>query len=119
MAKLRYVSLFSGIEAVSCALDHEVWENVPGALSSENGNAFRQLIQSMDEGGMVWHGEYWTRNSSVWPSDASVCSLSEVLEPCVARTYFLSARACRGIIRRAETRGKPLPENLRGVLEND
>ena len=28
MAKLRYVSLFSGIEAVSCALDHDVWEPV-------------------------------------------------------------------------------------------
>lgn len=141
MAKFRYVSLFSGIEAVSCALDHDVWEpvafseidpfpcavlqhhypnvpnlgditkidwtpyvdtidvvwggspcqsfslagdrsglkgasglmfefiravrelrprwfvweNVPGALSSENGNAFRQLLQSMDEGG-VWSG---------------------------------------------------------------
>ena len=142
MAKLRYVSLFSGIEAVSCALDHEVWEpvafseidpfpsavlahhypdvpnlgditkidwtphvdtidvvwggspcqsfslagdrsglkgasglmfefiravrelrprwfvweNVPGALSSENGNAFRKLLQSMDEGGygLAW-----------------------------------------------------------------
>ena len=142
MAKLRYVSLFSGIEAVSCALDTEywepvafseidpfpcavlqhhypnvpnlgditkidwtpyvdtidvvwggspcqsfslagdrsglkgasglmfefiravrelsprwfVWENVPGALSSENGNAFRQLLQSMDEGGygLAW-----------------------------------------------------------------
>lgn len=142
MAKLRYVSLFSGIEAVSCALDHDVWEpvafseidpfpcavlqhhypnvpnlgditkidwtpyvdtidvvwggspcqsfslagdrsglkgasglmfefiravrelrprwfvweNVPGALSSENGNAFRQLLQSMDEGGygLAW-----------------------------------------------------------------
>lgn len=142
MAKLRYVSLFSGIEAVSCALDPDVWEpvafseidpfpcavlaqqypnvpnlgditktdwtpyvdtidvvwggspcqsfslagdrsglkgasglmfefiravrelrphwfvweNVPGALSSENGNAFRQLLQSMDEGGygLAW-----------------------------------------------------------------
>lgn len=33
-----------------------VWENVPGALSSENGNAFRQLLQSMDEGGygLAW-----------------------------------------------------------------
>lgn len=28
MSKLRYVSLFSGIEAVSCALDHDVWEPV-------------------------------------------------------------------------------------------
>lgn len=38
--------------------------------------------------GMVWHGEYWMRSFSVWPKDASVCSLLEVLEPCVARKYF-------------------------------
>ncbi len=33
-----------------------VWENVPGALSSEKGEAFRQLLSEMDElgYGMVW-----------------------------------------------------------------
>lgn len=60
--------------------------------------------------GMVWHGECWMRSFSVWPKDASVCSLLEVLEPCVARKYFLSAKACRGIISRADRRGKPLPK---------
>lgn len=67
--------------------------------------------------GMVWHGEYWMRSFSVWPKDASVCSLLEVLEPCVARKYFLSAKACRGIISRADRRGKPLPKRLRNALE--
>lgn len=28
MRKLRYISLFSGIEAVSCALDHDLWEPI-------------------------------------------------------------------------------------------
>lgn len=67
--------------------------------------------------GMVWHGEYWMRSFSAWPKDASVCSLLEVLEPCVARKYFLSAKACRGIISRADRRGKPLPKRLRNALE--
>ena len=67
--------------------------------------------------GMVWHGEYWMRSFSAWPKDASVCSLLEVLEPCVARKYFLSAKACRGIISRADRRGKPLPKRLRDALE--
>lgn len=67
--------------------------------------------------GMVWHGECWMRSFSVWPKDASVCSLLEVLEPCVARKYFLSAKACRGIISRADRRGKPLPKRLRNALE--
>ena len=52
-------------------------------------------------------------NISDWPNDASVCSLSRVLEtgPIPAK-YFLSAKACRGILRRAEKRGKRLPEPL-------
>lgn len=57
-------------------------------------------------------------NISDWPNDASVCSLSRVLEtgPIPAK-YFLSAKACRGIVRRAEKRGKELPELLRHALE--
>jgi len=57
-------------------------------------------------------------NISDWPNDASVCSLSRVLEtgPIPAK-YFLSAKACRGILRRAEKRGKELPELLRHALE--
>ncbi len=67
--------------------------------------------------GMAWHGAYWTRNSSEWPSAAAVCSLSEVLETCVPQRYFLSAKACAGIIRRAEKRGKALPPTLKAALE--
>lgn len=64
------------------------------------------------------HGECWTLSSSVWPSGASVCSLSSTLETGgVPRRYFLSARACAGIIRRAERRGKALPRELREALE--
>ena len=32
--------------------------------------------------------------------------------------YFLSAKACAGILRRAEKKGKKLPEKLRLALEN-
>ena len=96
-----------------------VWENVPGVLSAERGRAFQSLLEAVAElwpdGGV--HGECWTLSSSVWPNDASVCSLLEVLEPCVARKYFLSAKACRGIISRADRRGKPLPKRLRDALE--
>lgn len=35
----------------------------------------------------------------------------------VPRRYFLSARACAGIIRRVERRGKALPRELREALE--
>jgi hypothetical protein len=60
---------------------------------------------------------FLTLNISDWPSDASVCSLSEVLEvgPVPPR-YFLSAKACQGILRRAEKRGKRLPPSLADAL---
>jgi hypothetical protein len=46
-----------------------------------------------------------------------VCSLSDVLETReVPQKYFLSQKACAGIIRRAEKRGKELPAQLRDAL---
>lgn len=52
-----------------------------------------------------------------WPKDAAVCSLSEVLETEVALKYFLSPKACRGILRRAEKRRRELPQSLKQALE--
>ena len=66
--------------------------------------------------GMAWRGGRLTVNTSAWPSDASVCSLSEVLEPCVSPKYFLSPKACAGILLRAEKRGKELPHALGAAL---
>ena len=57
-------------------------------------------------------GGYLTLSISEWPNDAVVCSLSEVLEMDVPPKYFLSPKACRGILRRAEKRGRKLPEAL-------
>jgi hypothetical protein len=38
------------------------------------------------------------------------------LEENVPQKYFLSAKACQGILRRAEKRGKKLPEVLERAL---
>lgn len=62
-------------------------------------------------------GRYWTRNTSESRNAADACSLSQVLESEVSETYFLSARAAAGILRRAERRGKELPTALRLALE--
>ena len=51
------------------------------------------------------------------PRDASVCSLSSILEDNVPLKYYLSERACLGILRRAEERGKPLDPLLKAVLK--
>jgi len=52
-----------------------------------------------------------------WPSAAAVCSLSDTLETGdVPQRFYLSATACRGILRRAEKRGKVLPKALQQAL---
>jgi hypothetical protein len=68
--------------------------------------------------GMGSHGEALTLSTPDWHSDASVCSLSDTLETGdVPPQFYLSARACQGILRRAEKRGKKLPEQLQRALE--
>ena len=48
----------------------------------------------------------------------AVSSLSDILETGdVPQRYYLSAKACRGILRRAEKRGKELPEALHRALQ--
>ena len=66
--------------------------------------------------GKVWHGEFLTRNSSEYPNDAGVSFLSDILETDPPQKYSLSAKACEGILRRAEKRGKPLPQELVDAL---
>jgi hypothetical protein len=61
--------------------------------------------------------EYWTLSISEYPSDGVASSLSDILEVGeVPQRYYLSATACRGILRRAEKRGKDLPEALKLAL---
>src|SRR3989304_3973475 len=70
--------------------------------------------------GILEHGQCLTLNSLALHSadDAySVCSLAQILEPDAAPKYYLSARACRGILRRAQKRGRELPPFLQAALE--
>ncbi len=68
--------------------------------------------------GMGSPTEFLTLNTLEFPSDAVACSLSDVLEVGnVPQRFFLSATACRGILRRAEKRGKELPKQLQQALE--
>ena len=68
--------------------------------------------------GMGSPTEFWTLSTSEWPNDAVVCSLSDILETgTVPQRFFLSDTACRGILRRAEKRGKELPNALMLALK--
>jgi hypothetical protein len=62
--------------------------------------------------------EFWTLNTLEFHSAAVASSLSDVLETGkVPQRYFLSATACRGILRRADKRGKALPPTLHQALQ--
>ena len=62
-------------------------------------------------------GESLTLNTSDWPNGASVCLLSQVLEQTLTLgKYSLSSTACKGLLNRAEKRGKVIPEPLRSAL---
>lgn len=52
------------------------------------------------------------------PMNPIITKLSDILEEDADPKYFLSSRACQGILNRAEKRGKQLPEILKTALEN-
>ena len=82
-----------------------VWENVPGAFSSNHGEDFRAVLEAVigikEEGVQVPAPE-----NHRW-----------ILMAKVPEKYYLSPKACQGILRRASARGKELPEVLRKALE--
>ena len=56
-------------------------------------------------------------NISEQHSGAGASFLSQILEANAPAKYSLSPKACQGILRRAERRGKELPPMLRMALE--
>ena len=50
------------------------------------------------------------------PSEERESTLSQILVPNEPAKYFLSKKACEGILRRAERRGKELPPMLKAAL---
>lgn len=86
--------------------------------------------QSLETDGL-WLGDSLTLNIGEKPSMTAVqevCSawgphsaakeslLSQILEVNAPEKYYLSARACQGILTRASRRGKKLPELLEAAL---
>lgn len=98
------------------------WKNLP-ALDNQTlpfldlrGGADGAKPEQSPETDGLWRGDSWTVNISEWPSDESVSLLSQTLEVNAPEKYFLSARACQGILTRASRRGKKLPDLLQTAL---
>ena len=65
-----------------------------------------------------WRGESLILNTGPAPrSGAAGSTLWSILEEHLHQRYFLTRKACQGILRRAYERGKPLPEQLKIALE--
>jgi hypothetical protein len=64
----------------------------------------------------LWLGDSSTLNIGEFPNAERESLLSWILEDNVPQKYYLSARACQGILVRASRRGKPLPELLKQAL---
>ena len=119
-----------------------VWENVPGAFSSgePKGADFKRVLEEVcgiseesvslpgppdgawTPAGIILGQEFsvaWrVLDAQFWgvPRDAEESSLSQILEATVPERYYLSPKACGGIIRRAGNRGKKLPSILEAAL---
>ena len=65
------------------------------------------------------HGASSTHNIGEFPNEEKESFLSRILQLTedVPEKYYLSAKACLGILRRAQERGKELLEELRIALE--
>jgi hypothetical protein len=100
-----------------------VRESPFGKMSQEHCRATEEktLVPSSgkwEAGGAGSLTGFWTFSSSALPNDADVSSLSDILEAgTVQRKYFLSPKACAGILRRAKKRGRALPRPLLEALE--
>lgn len=77
-------------------------------LSPKTQNAWDELVRNKE----------WVKANELLPEayNGTVCGLSDVLEDNPDEKYNLSWRACFGILRRAESRGKELPEALHIAL---
>lgn len=64
----------------------------------------------------AWLGACSTRNGGECPNAAVESRLSQILEERPHTKYSLTPKACMGILRRAEKRGKDLPEALKKAL---
>lgn len=99
------------------------WKNLPAwnsqtfqFLDLRVGGADGAKLEQSPEMDGLWLGDSLTLNIGEFPNAERESRLSWILEDNVPQKYYLSARACQGILTRASRRGKPLPEVLRQAL---
>lgn len=95
-------------------INGQIMSEKPGIFCAQNGQ--KLWVFGQPEGGEVQLGECWTLNTGAFPSVENESILSEILEQTVPDKYFLSAKACWGILRRAQEKEKEIPTVLKIAL---
>ena len=98
------------------------WKNLPAwnsqtllFLDLRGGADGAKPEQSLEPDGVLF-GDSSTLNIGESPNAERESLLSQILEVNVPQKYYLSARACQGILTRASRRGKKLPDLLQTAL---
>ena len=101
------------------------WKNLPALhnqtfqfLDLRVGGADGAKPEQSPETDGLWHGDSSMLNTGESPNAERESRLSWILEDNVPQKYYLSKRACQGILTRASRRGKPLPDILKQALLN-
>jgi hypothetical protein len=99
------------------------WKNLPAwnnqtlqFLDLRVGGADGAKQEQSPETDGLWLGDSLMLNIGESPKEESVSLLSQILEVNVPQKYYLSERACQGILIRASRRGKKLPDLLQTAL---
>ena len=99
------------------------WKNLPAwnnqtlqFLDLRVGGADGAKPEQSPETDGLWLGDSLMLNIGESPKEESVSLLSQILEVNAPEKYYLSERACRGILTRASRRGKKLPDLLQMAL---
>src|SRR3990167_4352933 len=89
----------------------------PASCPPTTGGTLAPSSGSWANAGMGSPTEFLTLSLPEFHSAAAACSLSAILETGdVPQRYFLSPKACAGVLRRAAKRGKELPIQLHRAL---
>ena len=116
-------------EETSCSLFcHWLMQRSQGGLSGKMSPVCCQVTEEgilapsskgWQNAGMGSPTEFLTLNTSESHKDAEESLLSDTLETGdLPQRFYLSPKACRGILNRAERRGKKLPPMLKEALES-
>lgn len=114
-----YQGLFPAMEE---KISEPCWKNLPAWNSQKllfldlRGGADGAKPEQSPETDGLWLGDSSTLNIGESPREESVSLLSWILQVDVPEKYYLSAKACRGILTRASRRGKKLQELLETAL---